>query len=177
MKLPASIQKMNHLLVGFLVIAIVSSWIQLKRAAVEDDQGDVAKIELKAETINADIRELRKERNDDKTKEDRKTKIDDKIQDKEKDLEGLADDLKDAKMDVKKTMVSSLNGMYLLTILKSLGAIAFGIGLINMFSRQEEHSHVRMAALLILGYIMAQVFLKGADSSLMDSIVRSTIGR
>lgn len=126
------------LIPGFLLMAAVSIMLTFKQARAVDAMGDVAK-------VNAKISELQWELQDDDTDKDQRKKIEEEIK------ELREEDLPDQRQDATNAMAAMPNGAVLWTFLSQVGAAAFGLGVLGVFLKNEEHPMVRSVALLVIG--------------------------
>ena len=146
------------LLIGFLIMGTVSVVLNFKQAKAVDAMGDVAK-------VKAEIRQLSNEmQEEDINKSDR-----DKLNKKIEKLQN--EDLVEQREDALNAMAALPNGAVIWTLLSQLGAGAFGLGVLGIFLRTEEHPIVRSTALVVVGslilvYIIARtVYLFVGGSS------------
>jgi hypothetical protein len=152
------------LLLGFLIMGGVSVILNFKQARAVDAMGDVAK-------VNAEIRQLKNEMQEEGTDEGDREKLREKIEKLQK------EDLIEQREDAINAMAALPNGAVLWSFLSQVGAGAFGLGVLGVFLREEEHPIVRSTALvvvgaLILAFIIARTvyLLVGGSSGLGGSM-------
>jgi len=151
--------KAGYMMVGFLLIAAVSGWLNLKQAKTIDAQGDVLSSEAKISALVNQASSERERQNDPDT--DPKVK-----QDIGKNLKTLNDridqerrNLINQKQDVKESAANLLNGSWFWTLIIQVGSAAFGIGVINIILSKKENPMVRSAAILVIGVVVVFMLL------------------
>jgi len=151
--------KLNYFVVGFVIIAIVSTWLDLKKAAIVDAQGDISSLELKIAKEQKILSNLQDQYNNPNTDVKQKEKIDINIKKVTAKITKFNDKKSDERLDVLRAEVKQQNGIWFWTLVLKIGSAILGLGLIQMFTRDEENGYVRMAALIVLGYLIAQSFI------------------
>jgi len=151
--------KLNYFVVGFVIIAIVSTWLDLKKAAIVDAQGDISSLELKIAKEQKILSNLQDQYNNPNTDVKQKEKIDINIKKVTAKITKFNDKKSDERLDVLRAEVKQQNGIWFWTLVLKIGSAILGLGLIQMFTRDEENGYVRMAALIVLGYLTAQSFI------------------
>lgn len=132
--IPTNLSKGGFLVIGFLMMAAVSTILTFKQARAVDAMGDVA-------SVQAEISELRQEAAEADDKDKNKEEIE-KLQDEE---------LPKQRQDVREAMAALPNMAVIWTFLSQIGAAIFGLGVISIFLKEEENNVVRSTALLIVG--------------------------
>lgn len=132
--IPTNLSKGGFLVIGFLMMAAVSTILTFKQARAVDAMGDVA-------SVQAEISELRREA----------AKSDDKDMNKEEIEELREEELPDQMQDAREAMAALPNMAVIWTLLSQVGAAIFGLGVISIFLKEEENNVVRSTALLIVG--------------------------
>lgn len=146
------------LFIGFLIMGAVSVMLNFKQARAVDAMGDVAK-------VKAEIRQLNNEMQEEGTSKDDREKLNKKIEKLQN------EDLIEQREDALNAMAALPNGAVIWTLLSQVGAGAFGLGVLGIFLREEEHPVVRSTALVVVGalilvYIIARtVYLFVGGSS------------
>jgi len=128
------------ILLGFVIMAGISVVITYKQAHVVDAMGDVAK-------INAKIRQLRTDMQDEEDKGTRE-----KLQEKIKKLEEK--DMPKQREQAMNAVAALPNGAILLTFISQIGAAAFGLGVLAVFMNGNEHHMVRSTCLIVIGAVV-----------------------
>jgi len=124
------------LVIGFLIMAGISVVLNFKQARVVDAMGDVAK-------VNAEIRGLRMEAQEEGVDKDKRKKIEEELKELQE------EDLPEQRHDAMQAMASMPNGAVMWTFLSQIGAGLFGLGVLSIFLKNEEHPVVRSTALLV----------------------------
>lgn len=150
LKLPSG----GPMLIGFLMIAAVSGWLNLKQARVVDSAGDVLDVMAEKDDINLSIAQLNRLKKDPETKPKEKESIDEEIRDKNKRLNDLNFELSEQKLDVKENSAGVLNGSWFWTVFIQVGAGLFGMGVIHIIQSKNEDSRVRSAAVIVIGFVV-----------------------
>ncbi len=149
MKLP----KPSLLLVGFLIIAVVSGWLNLKNAAAVDAFGDVVQLKADISEYEMDIDRLREVIIGKDTKEEEKKQAKAEVVELEDEIKSLRKEVIEQRVDAEQAAASIPNGSWIWTLLVQIGATLFGTGLVLAFTNESEDSRVRSTALLVLGAI------------------------
>ena len=149
----------GYLMVGFLIVAAVSAWLNLEQAQTIDSVGDVASAEARMSKIRTQIESEREKINDSETKDKEKDAAREYIKELNDELEDVREDLKAQRQDVVENIAGMLNGSWFWTLLIQVGAAAFGIGLINLICSRKEDAMVRSAALIVIGAVIIFMLL------------------
>lgn len=130
------------LVIGFIVMGSVSVILNFKQARVVDAMGDAAKINAEIRSLDLDLDQLRQEEDIDKKKIG---KIEEKIQKLQ------TEDLPKQRQGATNAMAALPNGAVFWSFLCQIGAGIFGLGLLSIFMREDEHPAVRSTALIVIG--------------------------
>lgn len=130
------------LVIGFIVMGSVSVILNFKQARVVDAMGDAAKINAEIRSLNLDLNQLRQEEDIDKKKI---SKIEEKIEKLQ------TEDLPEQRQGATNAMAALPNGAVFWSFLCQIGAGIFGLGLLSIFMREDEHPAVRSTALIVIG--------------------------
>ena len=142
------------MMLGFLMIAAVSGWLNLKQARVIDSAGDVLDVMAEKDEINLSIAQLNKLKQDPETPPKDKEGISEDIREYNKRLNGLNFELSEQKLDVKENSASTLNGSWFWTIFIQVGAGLFGMGVIHIIQSKSEDPRVKSAAVMVIGAVV-----------------------
>jgi len=148
------IPKPSFMMVGFLVIAFVIGWLNLKQAQLVDASGDVYSVKAEMDEVRHNLSKWNDKKNDSTTKADEKEKLKGDIEKANNELKDLQKDLSAQSLDVKYRKAAILNGSWLWTLILQIGAGLFGIGVINLVKSRTEESGVRAAAVVVIGAIV-----------------------
>lgn len=130
------------LVIGFVVMGSVSVILNFKQARVVDAMGDAAKINAEIRSLNLDLDQMRQEEDIDKKKI---SKIEEKIEKLQ------TEDLPEQRQGATNAMAALPNGAVFWSFLCQIGAGIFGLGLLSIFMREDEHPAVRSTALIVIG--------------------------
>ncbi len=130
------------LVIGFIVMGSVSVILNFKQARVVDAMGDAAKINAEIRSLNLDLDQMRQEEDIDKKKI---SKIEEKIEKLQ------TEDLPEQRQGATNAMAALPNGAVFWSFLCQIGAGIFGLGLLSIFMREDEHPAVRSTALIVIG--------------------------
>ena len=132
--IPTNIPKGGFLIIGFLIMAGVSTVLTFKQARVVDAMGDIA-------SVQAEINELQLEAQQSDDDDINKYEI----------KELREEDLPEQTLDAQNALAAFPNGAVIWSLLSQLGAAIFGLGVISIFLKTEENERVRSIALLVIG--------------------------
>lgn len=150
--------KVSVLLVGFLLIAFVSGWLNFKQARVVDAAGDVVSIEAEVSELRLEIAQVQREM--DKATDGKNVERRKKVETLNEEIKELKEvEIPEQRQDLKEAAAALPNGAIFWTILAQFGAAAIGVGLIRRFQDKNEDSRVRGTALIVLGAITILLLL------------------
>lgn len=149
----------SYMLIGFMMIAIVSAWLNLEQAQTVDSYGDVLSEEAQVREIQTKLSKQHDLLKDTDTKLTAKDGIRDSIKKLNIELNDSKESLHQQKQDVLENSADMLNGSWFWTVFIQLGCAAFGIGLINIITSKKEDSRVRSAAILVIGAVVLFLLL------------------
>lgn len=138
------------LVIGFIAMGSVSVILNFKQARVVDAMGDAAKINAEIRSLDLDLDQLRREEDIDKKKI---SKIADEIEKLQ------TEDLPKQQQDATNAMAALPNGAVFWSFLCQIGAGIFGLGLLSIFMREDEHPAVRSTALIVIGGLILSLLV------------------
>ena len=164
LSLPFSLLKIplpvpSYLVVGFLLIAGVSAWLNLEQARTVDSIGDVLSVDAEIKDLNRQISTARELRNDPETKEEAKKGLNKDIEELNNKIGEKNKELAIQRQDVAENTAGLLNGSFFWSFLIQVGAAAFGIGIINIITCKKTDSRVRSAGLIVIGSVVIFLLL------------------
>ncbi len=130
------------LMIGFLLMGSVSVILNFKQARVVDAMGDAATVKAKMSELNQKIDKLNEEEEPDDAKI---TKLREKIE------ELSSEELPKQRLHATNALAALPNGAVIWSFLCQVGTGIFGLGLLAIFMREEEHPAVRSTALIVVG--------------------------
>ncbi|MDX1681417.1 MAG: hypothetical protein R3242_11895 [Akkermansiaceae bacterium] len=149
------------LIIGFVVMGFVSVILNFKHARVVDAMGDTAKIQAEIGELTIELRELQEEEKPD----EKKIK---KLQERVEELR--EEDLPKQRQDATNAMAALPNGAIFWSFLSQIGAGIFGLGLLAIFMREEEHPAVRSTALIVIGGLIFALLIARTAYLLMGGV-------
>ena len=164
LSLPFSLLKIplpvpSYLMVGFLLIAGGSAWLNLEQARTVDSIGDVLSVDAEIKDLNRQISTARDLRNDPETKEESKKGLNKDIEELNNKIGEKNKELAIQRQDVAENTAGLLNGSFFWSFLIQVGAAAFGIGIINIITCKKTDSRVRSAGLIVIGSVVIFLLL------------------
>ena len=145
--------KSGYMMIGFLLIAAVSGWMNLKQAQTIDAFGDVLSAQAEIEDEQNQVDLLLKEKRHPETKDERKDKINERVKEHNKKISNTKDQLTEERLHVTANGAAMLNGTWFWTLFIQIGSAAFGIGIINVLMDKKEDNRIRSAAMFVIGFV------------------------
>lgn len=165
--------KSSYLLLGFLMIAGVSGWLNLQQAATVDAFGDVLSVRAEIEEKEIEAAQLRKKSKDPETKPQHQDTARNDLKELNKEIEGLKESVSEELQDVQSSVASMVNGTWFWTIFIQVGAALFGAGIIAIVTNSKEDSRLRAASVLVIGsVVLFLLFSRIINLSVIDDLMR-----